>query len=532
MSGRPDLRKGWCPGALRPMMARDGQLVRLKITGGIVSAALAHSVADLAERHGNGLIDLSARANLQLRGVTEGSLPALLDGLDALGLLDADARSEAVRNVLSSPLAGLGRHPSTRSGGGGPREAWWRGQPPLRPFRTGSFPNLAGSEARQLHPPPAAVPLPRFAEEDTPDIRPIVAALEHALVADPALYALPAKFGFLVDDGGEPSLAGIAADLRFDWCPAARAFAVGLGGTVADALALGVVAPEELVARAVALAHRLLALPGEPRRVRTLVRDLGREAVADWFGARVPIRSTANQIPDVVRHHTFGDIPTLGLAAAFGRLDAAMLRAAGDLAGSGELRLTPWRAILLPHVAPDERDLGALAAIGFIVDPADPRLRVAACTGRAGCERGSTDTHADATALAALAAALPGAGVALHVSGCAKGCARPALTAVTLVGRDGRYDLVHDGRPRDEPVLTGLDLAGVWAELRGIKEQASSPAKRGRGTMRSMVEGAAAASILSDSGAPKPTQIEARPPPPPAAVPLPRPTGEDARGET
>ena len=109
MSGRPDLRKGWCPGALRPMMARDGLLVRLKITSGIVSAALALAVADLAERHGNGLIDLSARANLQLRGVTEESLPALLDGLDALGLLDADARSEAVRNVLSSPLAGLGR---------------------------------------------------------------------------------------------------------------------------------------------------------------------------------------------------------------------------------------------------------------------------------------------------------------------------------------------------------------------------------------------------------------------------------------
>ncbi len=499
MSGRPDLRKGWCPGALRPMMARDGLLVRLKITGGIVPAALALAIAELTERHGNGLLDLSARANLQLRGVTEESLPALLDGLDALGLLDADARSEAVRNVLSSPLAGLGRHPSTRSEGGRPREAWWKGQPPLRPFRTGSFPNPAGSEARQPPPPPAAVPLPRFAEEDTPDIRPLVAALEHALVADPALYALPAKFGFLIDDGSEPSLADIAADLRFDWCPSARAFAVGLGGTAPDALALGVVAPEELVARAVALAHRLLALPGEPRRVRTLVRDLGREAMVDWFGARVPTRSTAVQVPDVVGHRTFGGTPALGLAAPFGRLDAAMLRAAADFsaAGNGELRLTPWRTVLLPHVAPGDAELTALAALGFIVDPADPRRRVAACTGRAGCERGSTDTYGDAMALADLAAALPGAGVALHVSGCAKGCARPVRTAVTLVGRDGRYDLVRDGRPGDEPALTGLDLAAMRAELHGMK------------------------------------QIEAwSSPPPPAPVPLPRSTGEDARGET
>ncbi len=368
MSGRPsprqDLRKGWCPGALRPMMARDGLLVRLKITGGIVPARLALALADLAERHGNGLLDLSARANLQLRGVREESLTALLEGLKALELLDDDAGAEAVRNVLSSPLAGLGACPPPRRGGGASREAWGKGQPPLHPFQSmGS--NSPDTEARHPPPPPSAIRLPRFTGDNHPDVRPIVAALEHALVASPALRALPAKFGFVVDDGGAPSLAGVTADIRFDWDAAQCAFAVGLGGTAADALALGLVAPETLVERAMALAHRLLAHPGEPRRLGRLIREIGPEAALLWFatnrspvipGSAAPKRNDKRRsaAEAIVGFHTFALVPTLGLAVPFGRLDAAMLRAAARLAeaGTGELRLTPWRTILVPHVAP------------------------------------------------------------------------------------------------------------------------------------------------------------------------------------
>ncbi len=416
MSGRPDLRKGWCPGALRPMSARDGLLVRLKITGGIVPATVALAIADLAERHGNALLDLSARANLQLRGVREEALPSLWEGLGELGLLDEDAAAEAVRNVLASPLAGLGRRPSST-------------------------------------------------DEDAPDIRPVVTDLEHALVADPTLRVLPSKFGLLVDDGGAPSLANVAADLRFDWVAGQRAFAVGLGGTAAEALSVGFVGADAIVARAIALAHRCLAWPSGPRRVGAMIREIGREATATWFGARVPALTPRPAYPQVVGHRTFGSVATLGLAVPFGRLDAAMLRAAAHLAaaaGVGELRLTPWRTILVPHVVPDV-DLTELANAGFIVDPDDPRLRMAACTGQSGCERGSTDTHADATALADVAAALPGDGVTLHLSGCAKGCAHPSRATFTLVGRDGRYDLVRNARPGDEPALRSLDVAAIRA---------------------------------------------------------------------
>jgi precorrin-3B synthase len=76
--------KGWCPGALRPMLSGDGYLVRLRISGGVVSAIAARAIADCAQRYGNGLLDLSARANLQLRGVQQESLAALVEALQAL----------------------------------------------------------------------------------------------------------------------------------------------------------------------------------------------------------------------------------------------------------------------------------------------------------------------------------------------------------------------------------------------------------------------------------------------------------------
>ena len=97
--------KGWCPGALRPMLSGDGLVVRVRARGGRLSQHQARAIADLALAHGNGLIDLSARANLQLRGMSEASHGALIAGLAAVGLIDDDAASEARRNILVTPFA-------------------------------------------------------------------------------------------------------------------------------------------------------------------------------------------------------------------------------------------------------------------------------------------------------------------------------------------------------------------------------------------------------------------------------------------
>jgi precorrin-3B synthase len=147
--------KGWCPGALRPMPSGDGLVVRIRPHGGTLSAAQAAGIADLAEKHGNGLIDLTGRANLQIRGVRAESHKPLIPGLARLGLIDADAETEVQRNILVAPF--------------------W-------------------SEGDETHS--------------------LAAELEAALAQ--RLFGFPAKFGFAVDCGARRVLAQAPADIRIE----------------------------------------------------------------------------------------------------------------------------------------------------------------------------------------------------------------------------------------------------------------------------------------------------------------------------
>ena len=70
--------RGWCPSAHRPMASGDGLLVRVKPRMGRLSAKSMQTVCQLADRYGNGMIDLTSRGNLQIRGVAEADHAVLL----------------------------------------------------------------------------------------------------------------------------------------------------------------------------------------------------------------------------------------------------------------------------------------------------------------------------------------------------------------------------------------------------------------------------------------------------------------------
>lgn len=146
--------KGWCPGAWRPMLSGDGLVVRVRPHLARLDADQARGLADVADALGSGVVEVTARANLQLRGVTESGFPQVIDRLDALGLLPGDAESEARRNVI------------------------------LDPFDDGWAERMA--EALYL-------------------------GLEAARFA-----ALPGKFGFVVDPGPKRRLDGISGDIRIE----------------------------------------------------------------------------------------------------------------------------------------------------------------------------------------------------------------------------------------------------------------------------------------------------------------------------
>ena len=146
--------KGWCPGAYHPMMSGDGLVVRVRPYAARLTLEQASGLCDLAISHGNGFLDLTNRANLQIRAVSEADYPRLLASLTSLGLVDQASDIEGRRNILVAPL--------------------W-----------------------------------------SPDD--ITSRLHAALVAAlPDLPDLPAKFGFAIDTGERPVLQGASADIRIE----------------------------------------------------------------------------------------------------------------------------------------------------------------------------------------------------------------------------------------------------------------------------------------------------------------------------
>ncbi len=406
MAPRPPAIKGWCPTALRPMETGDGCLVRLHFTGGEVTAEQCRAIGHLARTFGNGLIDLSQRGNLQLRGVSAETLPALTAHLYDFGLLDADMPGAAA--VIGSPLARLDATASV-------------------------------------------------------DGKALVHGLEARLAAASDLNALPDKFCFLVDEGGRLGLDNVAADVRL----------IGFNGRVVLAVANGAGAstpvtstdPSSAIDAALALALAFVKLRGtaSARRMVDLVQAIGTMEVARaaGFAPDVPMPPLPHRITEA--QDIIGPREGfIGIAAAFGRVHADQLDLLASLAPN-DLRLTPWRAILLPGSGPE--GLEPCARAGLIVSPDDARLSIVACPGQPACTAAQIDTRRAAEALAPLARAFAPKGITMHISGCSKGCASARPTPITLAGRDGAYDLIFNGRADAEPALRGLDLAQVRAAL-------------------------------------------------------------------
>ncbi|MGO4839897.1 precorrin-3B synthase, partial [Rhizobiaceae sp. 2RAB30] len=107
---------------------------------------------------------------------------------------------------------------------------------------------------------------------------------------------------------------------------------------------------------------------------------------------------------------------------------------------------------LCPTVDAAEALRKSAAALGFMTDRADPRRSVVACAGAPACASG----HLTARTIAADISSLLPSGIdgVVHVSGCAKQCARPAHAAFTLIGTPEACEIHRGDGRRGEPVAS------------------------------------------------------------------------------
>ncbi|WBB99403.1 precorrin-3B synthase [Solwaraspora sp. WMMA2080] len=410
--GGPDA----CPGTLALHPAADGHLARVRCPGGLLAAGQLTVLAAAARDLGDGHLELTSRANVQLRGVAADAAGVLAGRLSAAGLLPAPGHDRA-RNILGSPLAGVDS-------------------------------------------------VPRW------DVAAQVRALDAAICAQPQLTRLSGRFLFAVDDGRGATVAArpdVGLLPGSDGRVGIRLAGVdhGLRTTPTDAVRVAVAAARIFLADERAVAGTIwrigdLAAAELARFVAALATTPGVHRVA----ADPPTAPRRSGVPPVgVLRRPDGD-QALVLAVPLGQLTAAQ----ADLlaAAAPQARITPWRTVVLPRLTDAPGWARRLHRAGLDTDPGSPWLGVTACAGRPGCARSRADVRADAAAThAGRPAAASGAHLPVHWIGCERGCGTPAGPALRVLATGDGYQVSAPGRPAVH-VLPGAALA---AAVRTAREE-------------------------------------------------------------
>ncbi|CDP50549.1 Cobalamin biosynthesis protein CobG [Devosia sp. DBB001] len=407
MNEASPIRQSACPGLYRLAPARDGGICRVKVALGTLDAAQARALAAASRQWGNGIVEITSRANLQLRGIAVTDGDALARRLLDAGLGATSSGADDVRNVMVSPGYGID-------------------------------------------------------DQALLDTAPIARALLSLLDQRADFHALSPKFSILVDGGEATAPLHHPNDI---WLAAVTrdTFALGLGGTLRDS-PLGTVQAENVVATLATMIERFLATGAS--RMRQL-GDRARELADGLLDAPIAAGTRASTSHFGI-HPQSPAIFWIGARPPLGRLTPEMLEGLATLAereGDGTIRLTPHQSVILPGLARPAATLAALEALGLVTAPDHPLSDMLACSGSAGCRSALADTQRDAVMLAGF-----GIRAGLHLSGCEKSCASAQAAPHTLVAvAPGRYDLYRraDGAASrfGEKLASSLTVAGIARKL-------------------------------------------------------------------
>ncbi|CAB9499834.1 Ferredoxin--nitrite reductase, chloroplastic (Fragment) [Seminavis robusta] len=435
-----DTRLKWV-GMLHRGKRTPGQfMMRMKVPNGIVNADQMRFYADCVEKYGpeKGVVDITTRQNIQLRGVKIEDAPDIIEGLHARNQTSFQSALDNVRNMVGSPLAGIDDQelvdtrelcnaindlisldPVTNT----------RGNP-----RWGNLPrkfNIAISGSRD-----------DYAHTHINDIG-----------LQPVKHAETGEMGFNVVLGGFMSIKRVAESVDSDmWIPADRNSVV----TLCEAI-LRIFRDEGN------RKNRQLA------RLMYLVEEYGVEKFKEAVVAEAESYDRGVKIEDAQpapsepfeRRELLGVHPQpqegkmrVGIMVPAGRLSAQECRDLADLAdkySGGEVRLTVEQNVILPNV--DESDVDDLLKEDslngdsrFKANPGFIEGNLVSCTGAEFCGLALIETKANAEALAKKLESLVAVDrpIRIHWTGCPNSCGQVQVADIGIMGAPARKEI--DGK--------------------------------------------------------------------------------------
>jgi ferredoxin-nitrite reductase len=420
-----------CPDIYHPAIARDGLLTRLRIPGGVLNKLQCQTIAELLETIGLEYIQVTNRANLQLRSLSQDVDRDLLTTLTACGLAANDPAVDGIRNIMLSPTAGI--------------------------------------DAQELI-----------------DVRPLAAAWLEYLNLHPELGGLSTKFSVGFDGGGSVSILDRPNDitlLAIDKDEFSLHLGIGNRGDAPQPVGVNLTTDEclpMLAAIAQTYLQGIKTIGGDTHRkprLRAVIHHAGLaefgELVRREFGGSRPFvfknigldsaqrtlreRDSARVSRDLhlgAQPQRQPDRYYVGVVLLLGRSTGAQIGGLGSIAaqyGSGTIRLTPWQNVIISDIRSIDLNTvqGLINDLGLVQTATHPSSLLRACAGATGCQFSATDTQSDAIALSEYLAAkfILDRPLNIHFSGCKKSCAQHDLADITLWGeaetseRGSRYRL-------------------------------------------------------------------------------------------
>jgi ferredoxin-nitrite reductase len=400
--------------------ASEKFMCRLKIPGGVLKSYQLREVANVSRELTSGYVQITTRANLQLRLIEPKNAPEFLRRIQSVGLSSKGAGADNIRNITANPTAGID---------------------PLELI----------------------------------DTLPMCQELAQVIINDRALHDLPRKFNIALDGGGVIGTVEDTNDLGLKAVkldapiksgdteiPAGVYFRMKAGGATGHqqfANDMGVLVKPEEAVKVILAATRVYIANGnrcdrKKARLKHLLDKWSLEQYRDEIEKLLGYKLL--RAPEGVAQTSSAEFPHshvgvyaqkqhglnyIGVTVPVGNItpkQMTRLAEISDLYGSGEVRLTVWQNVIIPNV-PDayvETVKKAVVKLGFDWKQSHLRSGLIACTGNSYCKFASSNTKGHALELAdylekKLELDQP---INIHLTGCPNSCAQHYMGDIGLLG--------------------------------------------------------------------------------------------------